>query len=111
MLEQSLSKKEAAIFLDLKNSKNQTFSQIVRLFSRKYPESTVKYILRKLTGKNLIQYENGFPLSYTQFGNEIYQILEGVSSNSRIVVSKTTDGGAIPSAPTKNKMVSKYEIF
>ncbi len=114
MLDLSLSEKEKLILSEIIEGK--TFSYVVRRLSKNYSESTVKYILRKLKGKGLINCgssdDRGIPVSYTILGSRVCEIL-GSSSNGRMAVSnsvgersssmtgKTADGGSNPSDPTK----------
>lgn len=81
-----------------------TYSRAVRHLSSSYPESTLKYILRKLRKRGFLlcgtALFQGVPLSITGRGI-IFLRNSGSSSNGRKVVSKTANGGSIPSDPTK----------
>ena len=81
-LERSLRTKEKELFLSLYELQGFTFSSAVRrLVNENYPESTVKNVLQRLKGLNLIDFGDynckGKSLVFTNLGNTFFKILRG----------------------------------
>ncbi len=81
-LERSFRKKEKELFLNLYKFQGFTFSTTVRrIVDENYPESTVKYVLRRFKEFNLIDFGNqnckGKPLVFTDLGETFFEILRG----------------------------------
>jgi hypothetical protein len=79
-LERSLRKREKELFLSLYELQGLTFSAAVRrLMDRKFPESTAKYVLRRLEKFNLIEFGDrnckGKPLIFTDLGRIFLEVL------------------------------------
>lgn len=58
-----------------------TFSQIVRMLNGKYPESTIKVVLKRLKNFGLMEFgdnkNKGKPLNLTRLGEKFCEILGG----------------------------------
>jgi hypothetical protein len=81
-LERSLRAREKELFLNLYQLQGVTFSAAVRkIVEEDYPESTTKYILKRLKKFNLIDFGDmsckGKPLVFTDLGNTFFEILRG----------------------------------
>ena len=81
-LERSLSEKQRRLLLDCYKLQGYTFSALVKkLTGDGYPESTVKFLLRRLKYLNLIDIgdikSKGKPLTLTDLGEKFYEILNG----------------------------------
>jgi hypothetical protein len=81
-LERSLRTREKELFLNLYDLQGFTFSTTVkRIVEENYPESTIKYILKRLKKFNLIDFGDmkckGKPLVFTDLGNIFFEILRG----------------------------------
>jgi len=81
-LERSLNKRERELLLNCYRYQGYTFSQVVNKLNG-YPQSTVKLVLRRLKGFNLIDFgdnkEKGKPLNFTKLGEKLSEILRGES--------------------------------
>lgn len=84
-LERSLSEKERRLLLDCYRLQGYTFSALVKkLTGYGYPESTVKFVLRRLKYLNLMDFgdieSKGKPLTLTDLGKKFSEILDGGES-------------------------------
>jgi DNA-binding MarR family transcriptional regulator len=93
LLDLPLSKSEKIVLISLPELEGYNLYNICKYL--KLPDSTVKYCVRKLVSRGILERENGVFL--TKFGKELL----GLSSNGRIGVSKTSDGRSTRSGPTK----------
>ena len=80
-LERSLSERERQLLLDAHRLQGLTFSSAVSKLSGKYPESTVKLVLKRLKHFNLVEFgsvvEKGKPLVFTPLGEKVCEVLGG----------------------------------
>jgi hypothetical protein len=78
-LEKSLNKREKELFLALENYQGTTFSCVVKRLANRYPESTIKLVLKRLKSFQLLEFgdaENkGKSLAFTLLGEVFSEIL------------------------------------
>jgi len=79
-LNNSLKNNEKKILLESYKLRGNTFSFIVRSLSSKYPESTLKVVLKRLKKFNLVNFgglkNKGTPLRITKLGLIILKIID-----------------------------------
>ncbi len=79
-LERSLNRREKELFLILENYQGITFSAVVKKLANRYPESTIKLVLRRLRDFNLVEFgsvkNKGRPLAFTSLGEIFSEILK-----------------------------------
>lgn len=83
-LERSLRTREKELFLNLYQLQGLTFSAAVkRIVEEDHPESTTKYILKRLKKFNLIDFGDmncrGKPLFFTDLGRTFFEALRSES--------------------------------
>lgn len=84
-LERSLSEREKKLLLECYRLQGYTFSSLVRKLTNdsKYPESTVKLVLKRLKNFNLVDFgdvkNKGKPLIFTELGEIFTKVLRGES--------------------------------
>ena len=90
LLEKSLSRRELEAIGRLNEIGGLTFSAAVRALcgsrhrfatpptneGKNIPESTAKAVLRGLSEKGLIEKVNGHPISVTEFGRKIFEVMK-----------------------------------
>lgn len=78
-LERSLNKKERKLILSCCELQGYTFSRIVKKLNGLYPDSTLKFVLRRLKNFSLIDFGDvetkGKPLALTDLGKKISEVL------------------------------------
>lgn len=65
----ALTKRQLEVFCLISSLNGLSYSGIVRQLEGKYPQSTVKYILKRLRDLGLVNFDVGRPLVLTRLGN------------------------------------------